>query len=113
MSNPDVSADKPDAEEVMAGDFGAQDFDVFDNNDAIEQYNEEMTEEVEELQQKFASLFTTKEGQEVLEHLMEMTLRRSTFHPQSPNPEATGYFRSGENNIVAYIIQQIKQGQEE
>lgn len=107
---PDAPFSSPDADEALSGEFDAQSWDAFENNDAIEERNQEIIEEREKLKEKFAQVFNNEHGKEVLNHLMEMTLKRSTFSPQYENPDRMGYFREGQNTIVAYIIQQVNEG---
>lgn len=111
MAGPDVT-DKPNAEEAMTGGFGAQDFDMFENNDQIQEMNEEMAKEQEELKKAYSRLFSmgNDDAETVLNDLIDKTIKRSTFNPQYENPEQMGFFLEGQNSIVAYIIQQIQEG---
>jgi hypothetical protein len=70
--------------------------------------------ERERLAYKAAALFSSPEGREVLEVLLDASLRRVTFDiPQMTDPMTTlvrGAFREGQNAIVAHLLQLIGEG---
>ena len=73
-------------------DFKAQDTDI--------------TKDVISLDMKYAKVFSTPEGQEILQDLVNRTLELPTWYPELP--DSYGYVREGQNMIVREITKRIK-----
>lgn len=61
-----------------------------------------------------AKIFATKEGEMVLEWMLDQTFRRFTFavmqHPDPGQAAFYGAFREGQNAMVLTVLQMIAQG---
>lgn len=61
-----------------------------------------------ELALKIHRVFSSGDGAEVLAYYRKMTLERVQFDPLSANPNETGFFRSGEANVILHMITAMK-----
>lgn len=61
---------------------------------------------------KIHDVFATGSGPEVLAFYRKQCLDRVQFNPSSPNARDTGFFQSGEANIVLHILNAIKRAEE-
>jgi len=66
--------------------------------------------DIEEMDKTFVRCFSTKEGQEVLEHLRSVTIEQPTFYPGED--ASHGFAREGQNSLVREIERRIKRGRE-
>ena len=57
------------------------------------------------LDMKYAKVFSTPEGLEVLNDLLNRTVERPTWYPELPS--SYGYVREGQNMIVREITKRI------
>jgi hypothetical protein len=64
------------------------------------------------MQELFAMVFSADEGREVLEHLLDITLRRPAIVQGLTSDQRAEYYiwREGENRIVWQILQMIASG---
>lgn len=60
--------------------------------------------ETYEMAKKIYDVFSTGAGPEVLAFYKRQTLERVQFNPELKNPEESGFFQSGEANIVLHIV---------
>ena len=70
----------------------------------------EVSEISEEIDRKILRIFSTKDGQEVLEYYRKKTLDQPSFYPGED--ASFGYLREGQNHIIRDIINRIKKGRE-
>lgn len=106
---------EPSIEEAMAGNVGSTEgFDLFsdDEMEQIKEYNEKLEQQHKEMARAYAAVFSSQQGQKVLEDLLDRTLRDSVYMPERENPEILGHIREGQNSIVRYISQRINQGKQ-
>jgi len=103
----------PDAQDVMSG-LGSvdSDFGLFDDDqtEKLQEEKEKMAEEHRELVRAYADVFSSPQGQKVIEDLLDRTLRESVFMPERENPNILGHIREGQNSIIRYISKRIVQG---
>lgn len=108
QNGPDGQKKEPNQNTLHAADFPVYDRETLD--EMAEEATEQSQKELDELRKKFATVFSTQKGRDVLEHLFDKTLRRATWDPQVDNPEQHGYYREGENSLVAYITKMVNEG---
>lgn len=109
------AVNEPSVEDLMSGDIGDADgFEIFSDDEMqdIQEHNEKMMEEQRRIAEAYAAVFSSQQGQEVLDDLLGRTVRESVYMPERDNPEMLGHIREGQNSIVRYISQRITQGKQ-
>lgn len=77
-----------------------------DGGDTVEMAQAKYDTAVEnfEMTKMLHDVFSSGAGAKVLDFYRKRTLNRVQFNPEAVNPSETGFFRSGEANIVLHII---------
>ena len=116
--------DHPKAEDLIEGltsDLGVGD-DFFDDAKIQEQNKENwqnVVDEKKELADAYHAVFSTNQGKRVMEDLLNITLRKSSFVDMTPEGVLTsalesvphGFVREGQNQIMRYILGNMRYSQ--
>lgn len=89
-----------DAGEFLGGGF-----------EALAEKARDAKEAPDELAMQYLRTFDHPAGRAVLEDLVERTLHRATWVPD--DPERMGYFREGQNSVVAMILSMMNKARME
>jgi len=100
----------PTVESILNGNFLSGGWEGLANSDEeANKIKEQIADDAYDLAIAFHTTFSTPHGARVLDHLMDLTLRRVTWNGNIPLDQATSYglMREGQNQLMAVILQQI------
>lgn len=115
---------EPDTEEMLGSEFFQDGWKGLEQESQIREEKQEMiNDEIQDLNDLYASVFDGEKGsmgREVLEDLLDRTLRQPVYGSQNltlfgevldeiDDPDIKGRIREGQNQVVRFILARINQ----